>query len=51
MKKYNKAAFALLVGAVATIVDFYTSIDVPPGIQAAITTIVVFFVPNVDDGA
>lgn len=46
--KYNKATFAALVGAVATIVDAFTDFDIPAAVQAAVVTIVVFLVPNAE---
>jgi hypothetical protein len=49
MKKYNKAAWAAAVTAVAVIVEWATSVNIPVAVQGAITTLIVFLVPNSED--
>jgi hypothetical protein len=46
--KYNKATFAAVVGAVATLIDVFSDFDIPAAAQAAVVTIVVFLVPNAE---
>ncbi len=49
MKKYNKAAWAALVTAVAVIVEWATSVNIPVAVQGAIITVIVFIVPNEEE--
>lgn len=48
MSKYNKAAYAAAVGAIAVIVEAVSDIEIAAAVQAAIVTLIVFIVPNAE---
>lgn len=49
MKKYTKAAVATAVSALATIVEWAFSIDIPTPVVGAVTVLAVFLFPNIEE--